>query len=156
MEPAGVEFSHSISVRRLNDPQRPSMPFTEADWLRVRQVAAGIDAELIAQDVRLTMGGEPTFVSIDEPESAQWNIDALGSMKRISARGWRPVRCFITGKGNGIQASPCRVGRWAAIGVPMVSPSGRMQTSLPKEIITTILVRPRLSSLLKRLRGAFR
>ncbi len=82
VEPAGVEFSHSISVRRLNDPQRPSMPFTEADWLRVRQVAAGIDAELIAQDVRLTMGGEPTFVGIDEPESSQWNIDALGSMKR--------------------------------------------------------------------------
>ena len=82
VEPAGVEFSHSISVRRLNDPRRPSMPFTENDWLRVRQVAAGIDAELIAQDVRLTMGGEPTFVGIDEPESPQWNIDALGSMKR--------------------------------------------------------------------------
>ena len=82
VEPARVEFSHSISVRRLNDPRRPSMPFTENDWLRVRQVAAGIDAELIAQDVRLTMGGEPTFVGIDEPESPQWNIDAMGSMKR--------------------------------------------------------------------------
>jgi uncharacterized protein (DUF2126 family) len=82
LEPAGVEFSHSISVRRLNDPRRASMPFTETDWLRVRQVALGVDAELEAQDVRLTMGGEPTFVGIDEPESPQWNIDALGSMKR--------------------------------------------------------------------------
>jgi uncharacterized protein (DUF2126 family) len=82
VEPAGVEFSHSISVCRLNDPRRPSMPFTEADWLRVRQVAQGVDADLIARDVRLTMGGEPTFVGIDEPESPQWNIDALGSMKR--------------------------------------------------------------------------
>jgi uncharacterized protein (DUF2126 family)/transglutaminase-like putative cysteine protease len=83
VEPATVEFSHSISVRRLNDPRRPSIPLTEADWLRVRQVAQGVDAELSAQDVRLTMGGEPTFVGIDEPESPQWNIDALGSMKRI-------------------------------------------------------------------------
>jgi uncharacterized protein (DUF2126 family) len=82
VESAGAEFSHSISVRRLNDPRRPSMPFTEADWLRVRQVAQGVDAELVAQDVRLTMGGEPTFVGIDEPESPQWNIDALGSTKR--------------------------------------------------------------------------
>jgi uncharacterized protein (DUF2126 family) len=82
MEPAGVEFSHSISVRRLNDPRRTSTPFTEADWPRVRQLARGVDAELITQDVRLTMGGEPTFVGIDEPESPQWNIDALGSMKR--------------------------------------------------------------------------
>ena len=85
VEPAGVEFSHSISVRRLNDPRRTSMPFTEADWLRVREVAQSVDAELMAQNVRLTMGDEPTFVGIDEPESPQWNIDALGSIKR--ARG---------------------------------------------------------------------
>ena len=92
VEPAGVEFSHSISVRRLNDPRRTSMPFTEADWLRVRQVGQGIDAELLAQDVRLTMGGEPTYVGIDEPESPQWNIDALGSMKRT--RGLALIQCL--------------------------------------------------------------
>jgi uncharacterized protein (DUF2126 family) len=82
MEPAEAEFSHSISVRRVNDPRLPSKPFTEADWLRVRQFAVSVDAELKAQDVRLTMGGEPTFVAVDDPESPQWNIDALGSMKR--------------------------------------------------------------------------
>ncbi|MGA2350248.1 MAG: transglutaminase family protein [Terracidiphilus sp.] len=85
VEPAAVEFSHSISVRRLNDPPRPSMPFTEAEWLRIRQVGACIDAELKAQDVRLTMGGEPTYVGIDQPESPEWSIEALGPMKR--ARG---------------------------------------------------------------------
>ena len=71
-----------MSVRRLNDPRRPSKPFTEADWGRVRQVAHGVDAELEAQNVRLTMGGEPTYVGIDDPESPQWNVDALGSLKR--------------------------------------------------------------------------
>ena len=82
VEPAGVEFNYSMSVRRLNDPRRPSKPFTDADWLRVRELAHSVDAELKAQEVRLTMGGEPTYVGIDDPESPQWNIEALGSMKR--------------------------------------------------------------------------
>jgi uncharacterized protein (DUF2126 family)/transglutaminase-like putative cysteine protease len=81
-EPANVDFGHSISVRRLNDPRSPSKPFTEAEWLRIKQVAHGVDAELKALDVRLTMGGEPTYVGIDDPESPQWNIDALGAIKR--------------------------------------------------------------------------
>jgi uncharacterized protein (DUF2126 family) len=81
-EPAKVDFSHSITVRRLNETARPSKPFTEEEWLQVREVAHGVDAELKAQDVRLTMGGEPTYVGIDDPESPQWNIDALGAIKR--------------------------------------------------------------------------
>jgi len=81
-EPSNVEFSHTIEIRRLNDPRRPSKPFTDQDWLRIRQVAHSVDEDLKAQDVRLTMGGEPTYVGIDEPESPQWNIDAAGQMKR--------------------------------------------------------------------------
>jgi uncharacterized protein (DUF2126 family) len=71
-----------MSIRRLNDAPRPSKPFTEEDWVQVQQLAHRVDADLSAQDVRLTMGGEPTFVGIDEPESPQWNIEALGTMKR--------------------------------------------------------------------------
>jgi uncharacterized protein (DUF2126 family) len=81
-EPAQVEFSHSITLRRLNEPRVPSRPFTEKDWLEIRKVAYSVDEELKAQDVRLTMGGEPTYVGIDDPESPQWNIDAAGAMKR--------------------------------------------------------------------------
>ena len=46
-----------------------------------------MDSELKAQDVRLTMGGEPTFVGIDEPESPQWNLEALGALKRRCGMG---------------------------------------------------------------------
>ncbi len=91
-EPSGVDFSYFMSVRRLNDPPRTSRPFTDEEWQRVRQVAHAVDAELKAQDVRLTMGGEPTYVSIDEPESPQWNIDAMGAMKRT--RGMALIRAL--------------------------------------------------------------
>src|SRR5450631_1034658 len=90
VELANVDFSYSMSVRRLNGPPRPSKPFTEDAWLKVEQVAHRVDADLEAQDVRLTMGGEPTFVGIDEPESRQWSIDALGPIKR--ARGLALIR----------------------------------------------------------------
>jgi len=82
VEPAKVDFSYSISIRRLNEVPPLSKPFTEMAWKKVERVAHRVDADLEIQDVRLTMGGEPTFVGIDEPESPQWNIDALGPMKR--------------------------------------------------------------------------
>jgi uncharacterized protein (DUF2126 family)/transglutaminase-like putative cysteine protease len=77
-------FDFSICVRRLDEVPRPSKPFTEEVWARVENVAHRIDQDLIAQDVRLTMGGEPTFVGIDEAESSEWNIAALGPLKRKS------------------------------------------------------------------------
>jgi uncharacterized protein (DUF2126 family)/transglutaminase-like putative cysteine protease len=82
VEPADVEFTHRVSVRRLNEGLRLSKPYSDQDWAQVRELAHALDRELIAQDVRLTMGGEPTFVGIDEPESPQWNLEALGTLKR--------------------------------------------------------------------------
>ncbi|HEY1716817.1 MAG TPA: transglutaminase family protein, partial [Verrucomicrobiae bacterium] len=41
------------------------------------------DADLKKGDVRLTMGGEPTFVSIDDPDGAEWNFTAVSHQKRI-------------------------------------------------------------------------
>ncbi len=92
VELASVDFDYSISIRRLNeaDAPRPSEPFSVGAWTQVEEVAHRIDADLEAQDVRLTMGGEPTFVGIDEPEDAQWNIDALGAMKKT--RGLALIR----------------------------------------------------------------
>ena len=92
VEPANVEFSFSISIRRLNETPRLSKPFSDLDWAQVEQVAHRVDADLKARDVRLTMGGEPTFVGIDEPESPQWNIDAHGPLKR--KRGLALIGCL--------------------------------------------------------------
>ena len=92
VEPANVDFGFSMSVSRLNESPRLSKPFTEDDWTKVEEVAHKVDADLVAQDVRLTMGGEPTFVGIDEPESPQWNIDALGPIKRV--RGLALIQCL--------------------------------------------------------------
>jgi uncharacterized protein (DUF2126 family)/transglutaminase-like putative cysteine protease len=92
VELANVDFGYSMSIRRLNDAPRTSKPFTAEAWLQVEQVAHRVDADLEAQDVRLTMGGEPTFVGIDESESPQWNIDALGPMKLT--RGLALIRCL--------------------------------------------------------------
>jgi uncharacterized protein (DUF2126 family)/transglutaminase-like putative cysteine protease len=82
VEPAQVEFNFSMSVRRMNETPRLSKPFSDEEWAKVEAVAHRVDADLKEQDVRLTMGGEPTFVGLDEPESAQWNIEAHGPIKR--------------------------------------------------------------------------
>ena len=91
VEPAKVDFVYSMSIRRLNEAPRTAKPFSEEDWARVEQVAHRVDADLEAQDVRLTMGGEPTFVGIDEPESPQWNIDALGQREADARFGPHPM-----------------------------------------------------------------
>ncbi len=81
-EPSEVDFSFEMSVRRVNQAPSLSKPYSEAEWAEVRELAHTVDRDLLAQDVRLTMGGEPTFVGIDEPESLQWNFAALGPLKR--------------------------------------------------------------------------
>jgi uncharacterized protein (DUF2126 family)/transglutaminase-like putative cysteine protease len=82
LEPADVEFTYEVTVRRMDEPPSLTIPFSEHDWNEIRELAYHVDRDLKAQDVRLTMGGEPTFVGIDDAESAQWNVEALGRQKR--------------------------------------------------------------------------
>lgn len=79
---AEVEFSHVNSVQRIHEDPRVTKPYSEAQWAMVDALGHAVDAQLREDDVRLTMGGEPTFVSIDDMESEQWNTAALGSSKR--------------------------------------------------------------------------
>jgi len=77
-----VQFEHLMTVVRIWEAPRVTKPYTEAQWAAIGRLGALIDVELERGDVRLTMGGEPTFVSIDEPDGAEWNTTALGPNKR--------------------------------------------------------------------------
>ncbi|MES1171848.1 MAG: transglutaminase family protein [Bacteroidota bacterium] len=74
-------FDVSMSVRRLREEPRVTKPYTDEDWARIDDLGQRVDARLRADDVRLSMGGEPTFVSIDDPDGAEWNIAAVGTNK---------------------------------------------------------------------------
>jgi uncharacterized protein (DUF2126 family)/transglutaminase-like putative cysteine protease len=77
-----VEFEHSMSIKRVWEAPRVTKPYSEAQWSAIEQLGDRIDAELVQRDVRLTMGGEPTFVALDDPDGEEWNTAALGPNKR--------------------------------------------------------------------------
>ena len=82
-----VEFAHHMAVARIHESPRVTMPYTDEQWRGILDLGHAVDRELVAGDVRLTMGGEPTFVSVDDREAAEWNTDALGPTKRGLAQG---------------------------------------------------------------------
>ena len=79
---ANVTFDFDMQVERVAEHPRITKPFSEAAWHDLNLVGKKVDEALAAGDVRLTMGGEPTFVSIDDFESGEWNTDAVGPTKR--------------------------------------------------------------------------
>ncbi len=82
---AEVDFGFDMSLRRIREAPRITKPFSDDSWARLDQLGEQVDADLRHHDVRLTMGGEPTFVSIDDLESAEWNTSAVGPTKRALA-----------------------------------------------------------------------
>jgi uncharacterized protein (DUF2126 family)/transglutaminase-like putative cysteine protease len=77
-----VEFYFHNEVTRIHEDPRVTKPYTEEQWSRIIDLGQKVDDEMQAGEVRLTMGGEPTFVSIDDMDGAEWNIAALGPHKR--------------------------------------------------------------------------
>jgi uncharacterized protein (DUF2126 family)/transglutaminase-like putative cysteine protease len=75
-------FEHRMSVRRVWEAPRVTKPYSDAEWISIERLGHAVDADLAASDVRLTMGGEPTFVSIEDPDGAEWSTAALGPTKR--------------------------------------------------------------------------
>ena len=82
IEPCNTTFHHEMSVRRVFESARVTKPYTDGQWDGIVALGEKVEADLKAQDVRLTMGGEPTFVSLDHPDGAEWTSDALGPDKR--------------------------------------------------------------------------
>ena len=71
-----------MRVERLRETPRVTKPYSDAQWQAILAAGAAVDARLTAGDVRLSMGGEPTFVALDDMAAPEWNIAALGPTKR--------------------------------------------------------------------------
>jgi uncharacterized protein (DUF2126 family)/transglutaminase-like putative cysteine protease len=77
-----VTFEFANHVERIHEDPRVTKPYSDSQWARIDALGNQVDADLLEGDVRLTMGGEPTFVSIDDMEGAEWNTRADGAHKR--------------------------------------------------------------------------
>jgi uncharacterized protein (DUF2126 family)/transglutaminase-like putative cysteine protease len=116
---AGVEFEFAMSVTRVHEDPRVTRPYTDAQWAAIDALGEQVDRDLADHDVRLTQGGEPTFVSIDDMDGAEWNYTAdspkkreLGEtlIKRLKAR-FAPEGFLHYGQGKWYPGEP--LPRWA-------------------------------------------
>jgi uncharacterized protein (DUF2126 family)/transglutaminase-like putative cysteine protease len=83
---ANVEFDFTMRVARVGEVARVTRPFSDAQWEAMETLGEQVDADLRAGDVRLTQGGEPTFVAIDDVDAPEWNTTALSAAKLDRAR----------------------------------------------------------------------
>lgn len=115
-----IRFDFANIVTRVHEDPRVTRPYTEEQWQAIQHLGHSLDEELTALDVRLTMGGEPTFVSIDDMEGAEWNTEALGTHKKERAEvllrrmrdAFAPVGALLhAGQGKWYPGEP--LPRWA-------------------------------------------
>jgi uncharacterized protein (DUF2126 family)/transglutaminase-like putative cysteine protease len=85
VDEAECEFGFEMTVTRVHEDPRVTKPYTDQQWAAIETLGHDVDRRLKAGDVRLTMGGEPTFVSVDDMEGDEWNTAAMGPTKRHRA-----------------------------------------------------------------------
>ena len=78
----GADFSFDMSIRRIRETPRVTKPYSDEQWERIVVLGDRVDDRLREGDVRLTVGGEPTFVSVDDMDGEEWNSAADGPAKR--------------------------------------------------------------------------
>jgi uncharacterized protein (DUF2126 family)/transglutaminase-like putative cysteine protease len=83
MDECKTGFRHEMTVTRIHESPRVTLPYTDEQWNKIESLGHAIDADLKKGDVRLTMGGEPTFISVDDPDGPEWNFTAVSQKKRI-------------------------------------------------------------------------
>ena len=111
-----LEFSNTVT--RIHEDPRVTLPYTDEAWATIQDVARGVDERLTASDVRLTVGGEPTFVSVDNQVDEEWTTAADGPHKRqraseLAARlkaQWAPQGLIHRGQGRWYPGEP--LPRW--------------------------------------------
>ena len=108
VEAAETTFEYYNRVRRIHEDPRVTRPYTDDQWARIDALGRLVDGDLADGDARLTIGGEPTFVSVDDMESPEWNTAADGPAKRELAgrlvrrlaRRWAPGGVIQHGQGK--------------------------------------------------------
>lgn len=80
-----AELDFSNTVVRVHEDPRTTLPYTEEQWAGVVDAAAKLDRRMVTQDIRLTVGGEPTFVAVENQDAPEWNTTADGPHKRLLA-----------------------------------------------------------------------
>ena len=84
-EKAEVTFSFDMNVQRFRETPRTTKPYSDEQWRQILDAGSAVDERLQLGDVRLSMGGEPTFVAAGDMEAPEWNIAAVGPTKRLFA-----------------------------------------------------------------------
>jgi uncharacterized protein (DUF2126 family) len=118
LEPAETTFEYSNTVTRIDQPPRVTLPYSSAQWNKINALGWQVDAALERDDVRLTMGGEPTFVSAADPEAPEWTVAATGGTKEAIASelterlaaAFAPGGLIIHGQGKWYPGEP--IPRW--------------------------------------------
>jgi uncharacterized protein (DUF2126 family) len=118
LEPAETTFEFSNTVTRIDQPPRVTLPYSTAQWHKINALGWQVDAALERDDVRLTMGGEPTFVSAADPEAPEWTVAATGGTKEAMASelterlaaAFAPGGLIIHGQGKWYPGEP--LPRW--------------------------------------------
>jgi uncharacterized protein (DUF2126 family)/transglutaminase-like putative cysteine protease len=118
-DPSNTQFEFAMQVTRIHEDPRVTKPYTETQWREIDALGDAVDRELEHHDVRLTQGGEPTFVSIDDMDGPEWNFTAHSPRKwtlaeallRRLAHRFAPGGLLYDGLGKWYPGEP--LPRWA-------------------------------------------
>ncbi len=146
-DPCESELQFEMTVTRIHEDPRVTRPYTDIQWQAIDALGHQIDSELDAGNVRLTHGGEPTFVSVDNMDGPEWSITALSPEKWKLAEelAWRLCNRFAPGgllmytQGKWYPGEP--VPRWAlpivwrADGAPLWKDTSRIARESDRSVI---------------------
>lgn len=162
---ATLEFSNVVT--RIHEDPRVTLPYTEASWLAINALGARVDERMTAADVRLTVGGEPTFVSIDNQVDPEWTTAADGPHKRQRASAlaarlkkvWAPHGLVQRSQGKWYPGEPLprwQIGlHWRADGQPLWTDDSLLADPWPEQPQTRAIAPDAGRQLLTAIAGGF-